>query len=325
MTLFRPTEVLFCPTTYCNLACPHCDTRRSRSVLSKAAAAKFLAQCGRAGIRRVGFTGGEPFLAPDFLYALSREAVRLGIRFDRIMTNGVWWKTRKELTGILTRLRDSGYDGSLCVSVDAFHKQDPGKLAGFIHSALSVWRRPDIVSVACVTGARDAQTRRILSGLARLLGGRPEYIGTGHACIKGRGIFVKILKIDLSPVGRASRLKNPWDGRWFKEDKCRGPGNVLFILPGGDVKPCCGYATGSGSLTIGNIKRDSARSILKNIPRNSFVHTIYNSGLSLIRKRLEKDGFKFPGKTTNHCYFCHYVLTAVPRKILNRNLDKRDL
>jgi len=321
MTRFRPTEALFSPTTDCNLACPHCDIRKSQVLLSKAAAVRFLAQCGDAGIGRVGFTGGEPFLVPDFLYTLSSEALRHGLNFDRIMTNGVWWKSRKELIGVLSRLRGAGYDGSLCVSADAFHRQDAKKVAQFLRSVVSVWRRPDVVSIAYVTGAKVKETGRKLSKLAGLLGCILKDFGSSHASIEGCGIFIKLLKIELSPVGKASKLKDPWDGRWFKEDKCRGPGNVLFVLPDGDVKPCCGYAIDSKLLTIGNIRRDSAGSILRDISSNRFVHTIYNSGLSTIRRRMEKDGVKFPGKTTNHCYFCHYILTAVPRRILDRSLD----
>lgn len=322
MAGFRPTEVLFSPTADCNLACPHCDTRKSRSVLSRSSAARFLAQCARAGIRRVGFSGGEPFLRPGFLYALSREAVILGMYFDRVMTNGVWWKNRRELAGVFSGLRDAGYDGSICVSADAFHRQDSDKLACFIKMAVKVWNRPDMISVAYVAGAKDRETRSLLLKLAGLLGGRLKSSGSRLSRIEGPGIFIRLLKIDISPVGKAEKLKDPWDGRWFKEDRCRGPGNVLFVLPNGDVKPCCGYATDSGSLTIGNIGRDSAGSILKNIPGNRFVYTVYNSGLSVLRRRLQKDGVRFPGKTTNHCYFCRYILSSIPGRILARNLDK---
>lgn len=273
----------------------------------------------------VGFTGGEPFLAPKFLAALTRRAVRRRLVFDRIMTNGVWWPDRKSLEKTLLALRDAGYDGAICVSVDAFHRQDLRKTAEFIRTAVGVWRRPDVVSAAYVGGARSRATKEKLKKLAGLLGGRLKMAPAGHGghgFIKGESAFIRISRIELSPVGKASRLKSPWDGAWFKEDYCRGPGNALFVQPDGSVKPCCGYANGQGRLTIGDIRRDSARRIIKNIGKNPFVSTIYNSGLGAIRKRLEKAGVKFPGKTTDHCYFCDYALTRVQERVLDQCLDR---
>ena len=95
---FYPKEVLFSLTNACNLRCAHCDTERGRAVLNKKAAVKFLKTCARTGIKRVGFTGGEPFLAFDLMCAISKEAVRRGMLFGRIMTNGSWFRTEKELT-----------------------------------------------------------------------------------------------------------------------------------------------------------------------------------------------------------------------------------
>jgi MoaA/NifB/PqqE/SkfB family radical SAM enzyme len=274
------------------------------------------------GIRRVGFTGGEPFLAIGFLCELARSAVMEDLLFDRIMTNGVWWPGERVLKGFLSGLRDSGYDGSLCVSVDAFHAQDLKKVARFIRTAAAVWRRPDVISIACVTGVRDEETAAILKALGRLLDAKVMKSPAGLPYIKGSSIFIKVYGIGLAPTGKASGLKDPWDGRWFKEDYCKGPGNVFLVMPDGNVKPCCGYASDSRALTIGNIRRASAQEILKSFRRNRFASTVFNSGLSAIRKRLEGSGVSFPGKTSSHCYFCEYLLTKIPKGTLERCLDR---
>lgn len=319
---FRPDEVLFSPTAACNLACPHCDPERPGSTLPIKTAERFLEGCLKAGVERVGFTGGEPFLAPKFLTALIRKAVGLGLVFDRIMTNGVWWHDKHSLEKTLSALRDAGYDGTICVSVDAFHRQDLRKIAYLICTSVGVWRRPDIISIAYVTGARSRETVEKLKKLARILGGRLKMTTAGQGYIRADGVFLRISRIDLSPVGKASRLKSPWDGAWFREDHCQGPGNVLFVLPDGSVKPCCGYASGGVRLLMGDIRRDSARDIIKNINKDPFISTIYNSGLVSIRRRLEKEGVDFPGRTTNHCYFCEYILTRIPERTLKRCLDR---
>lgn len=293
MAGFSPKEILFSPTAGCNLRCLHCTAKKSDTSLSKAAAIRFLADCRRHGIKRVGFTGGEPFLKTDFIAAVSRAAVKEGLLFGRIMTNGSWFKTKKELLSKLGLLKKSGYDGSICVSVDSLHRQDLRKVRLLIENAASIWGRPDIASIAYVRGHGDTATLRILKKLSSML---------------DRSLFVRRFPIDLSPVGAARKLKDPWrDNKWFKDDLCKGPGNVLMVLPDGSVKPCCGYAD-SGKLTIGNIKRDSIDKIIKNAANNRFISTVFSSGLGAIRRRLKRSGVSFPGKTKNHCYFCHYIL-----------------
>lgn len=318
---FRPEEALFCPTARCNLRCGHCTSAKSEKSLPLGAALKFLSGCKSIGVKRVGFSGGEPFLAPGFLCAMTKRAVRLGLKFDRIMTNGVWFRDVRSLRATLSKLRDSGYDGSICVSVDAFHRQDLRKAACFIREAAGAWRRPDVVSIAAVRGASDRTTDAKLRKLARLLGGRLTVAGKKDAAIRCSDIFIRIYPIELSPVGRAGKLKRAWGPEWFKEDFCEGPGNVLFVQPDGNVKPCCGYSEGSKFLTVGNIKDDSPKAIMKNIRKNDFVAAIYGQGLSGIRRTLVGLGVKFPGRTTGHCYFCNYVMTKVPPGILAKCLN----
>lgn len=320
---FRPDEVIFCPTARCNLSCAHCVPGFSRGTLSAAAAMRFLAGCRRAGIGRVGFSGGEPFLAPDLLVRLIRAAVREGLAFDRIMTNGVWWPRRAACAKTLGRIARAGYDGSIAVSVDAFHRQDLRKVAAFVDLAISTWRRPDIVSIAYTGGVRESRTHAILRRLAAALGASVKTFGCANTAIVSPGLFIRLLRIDLSPVGRARALKDPWDGKWFREDRCAGPGNVLFVGADGAVKPCCGYATDLSALTIGNVRRDSPAAAVRRARSDRFIATVFGSGLERIRERLAARGYRFPGKTSNHCFFCRYLLTGVPSELLERCLDRK--
>lgn len=260
-------------------------------------------------------------MALDFMRAVSRYAAARSFLFGRIMTNGVWYRNENDLRDSLDGLNRAGYDGSICVSVDAFHRQKVGKIARFIRAAQDVWKRPDCISLACAVGAMDNMTERKLKNLSIRLCSRLAGFKGQNPYIKGRELFIKILKINLSSVGRAERLKDPWDGRWFNEDRCKGPGNVFFVGPTGDVRPCCGYAAGSDEMKIGNIYNESAAVILKKARGNRFVSTVFGSGLLNLRKKLERLGFRFPGKTSDHCYFCNYVMTKVPRRLFNRCLD----
>lgn len=318
---FKPDEILFVLTNHCNLNCPHCITNKTRDILPENIALNILSKCNKIGIKRIGFTGGEPFLALDLLCRLTKQAVKINLFFDRIMTNGVWSNDKIKIKKSLSKLYRAGYDGEICVSVDAFHKQNLKTVAYFIETAVKIWKRNDVVTIAYVSGAQENKTKQKLKTLAYYLKSKYSSNLISFCTKKIKPLFIRINKIDLSPIGKATALKKPWDGTWFREDYCQGPGNILLILPNGDVKPCCGYASDLKQLTIGNIKHDSVSQIIKNIDKNRFVHTIFNSGLSKIRERLEKIGIKFPGKTTNHCYFCYYILTLIDNDILIKCLN----
>ena len=317
---FRPEEALFLHTTDCNLTCAHCHFERKKDVLPIKQALKFVSDCRKHGIKKIGFTGGEPFMAPRFMYAVIRHAVKEGMLFDRIMTNGVWFNNTRHLTMTLGALQNAGYDGSICISVDAFHNQNIDKVAHFIKAASAMAGRCDLVSITYTRGHKDGRTAAILQKLARILNARIIKVARSYPCIKNKDLFIRIYTTELSPVGKAGRLKKGWADRWFKEDYCKGPGNILFVLSNGDVKPCCGYASELPELTIGNIKKDSVSKLIKNASRNRFVSAVFTKGLTGIRKELERSGIIFPGKAPEHCFFCYHILTKVPKSILCKAL-----
>jgi len=89
---FRPNYLSFAGTYQCNLACPHCCVPIEwTDRLDITTAVRFLEQAHAEGIDTLGFTGGEPFVYPEFLVPLTRRAAALGFRFDKLMTNGVWY------------------------------------------------------------------------------------------------------------------------------------------------------------------------------------------------------------------------------------------
>src|SRR5215472_7874360 len=116
---FRPNYLSFAGTYQCNLACPHCCVPIEwTDRLDIAVALRFLEGAHAYGIRILGFTGGEPFLYPEFVQALCRRAADLGFRFDKIMTNGVWYRDAAHLEDVLHGLAASGFTGKLGLSVD---------------------------------------------------------------------------------------------------------------------------------------------------------------------------------------------------------------
>src|SRR5262249_56484913 len=119
---FRPNYLSFSGTYQCNLTCPHCCVPIEwPDRLDIPTAVRFLEGAHAEGIEIVGFTGGEPFLYPEFLYALTKRAADLGMRFDKVQTNGVWFSDEAHLVRGLTALRDAGFTRKLGLSVAKFH------------------------------------------------------------------------------------------------------------------------------------------------------------------------------------------------------------
>src|SRR5437660_12839961 len=83
---FRPNYLSFAGTYQSNLTCPHCCVPIEwTDRLDIDVALRFLEDAYRQGIRTLGFTGGEPFLYPEFLVAVTERASALGMRFDQLM------------------------------------------------------------------------------------------------------------------------------------------------------------------------------------------------------------------------------------------------
>jgi hypothetical protein len=316
---FAPQEILFASTSACNLNCAHCAVRKDRRRLSPAVAVHFLKSAKKAGLERVGFTGGEPFVDAPFLFKVAAAAARHDLFFDRITTNASWFKTAGELRRTLQKLRQSEYDGTFGVSVDAFHEGDLAKVAQFLRIAAAIWDRPDVAQIVSIRGARDRATAARLRRLARELGAKfvTRY---GRRFIKNEILLLPLAMIDIVPVGKAAEFFDPWGKKWFLDDYCQGPGHVLYVLPDGRVKPCCGYATDGERLTIGDIHTDTAATILKKAAANPYIRAVFEHGLGRIRKGLAAEGVRFPGKTDNHCWFCHYLMADVKPAVLNRTL-----
>lgn len=308
---FRPNYLLFSPTYQCNLNCPHCCVPTEwPERLDVAVAKRFTSECAAIGVKEMGFSGGEPFLYPEFLEKVSRHAARLGFRFDRISTNGAWWRDVAFLETTLKRLFRSGFTGRLALSVDRFHPVRTDLHAQFCRSAARVSGRDDILCIAYASPSPTEGLERVRT-LAQALGGVVEWSETlGRFMMVSPEVSATLNFNHLAAVERAEGITDNWDGGWFEEDYCEGPGQAFIVNPRGEVKPCCGFASDLDQLTIGNIHEHSARDLVRMGREHPYVGVVFGKGLCAVRDAiLAKDPSALPGKTTNHCFFCWYALT----------------
>jgi radical SAM protein with 4Fe4S-binding SPASM domain len=308
---FRPNYLSFAGTYQCNLSCPHCCVPIEwRERLDIDVALRFLNDAHRHSIAVLGFTGGEPFLYPEFLRAVTSRAAQLDFRFDKIMTNGVWHRNRDHLEAVLGELKAAGFTGKLGLSVDKFHGIQTARLAEFCTTARRVFDRDNIVAVSYASRSPDSGLEPI-HALAKELSAVVQWSDLLHRYLLVSDELTMTLNWNhLAPVERAERLDGAWDGTWFEEDYCEGPGQALIVNPRGEVKPCCGFASDLDQLTIGNIHKDSVAQIIRKARRHPYVGKVFREGLTSIRDEImARDPEVLPGATSNHCYFCWYVLT----------------
>lgn len=317
--MFKPEEIIFAPTARCNLRCAHCHVGRGYSgVLGVKASVKFLETAARAGINRVGFSGGEPFLVPGFIAGISRATVGLDMLFGRLMTNGLWYRDRDDLNRVLSRVAESGFDGTIGLSADSFHGSTAKKLLPFIREVFRVFNRRDCLDITAVVPQPIAkktidEANKLFASIAKGLGGnlewdragRPVRVRDGNASMPdGEALSVPINRIGLSGGKEAEQWN---DAGWFRDDFCEGPGQVLYVHPDGSIAPCCGFANERKELIIGSIYRDDAKTVINRARKMPVIRAIYNQGLGKFRQELERKGVKFPGKTADICSFCDYV------------------
>jgi pyruvate-formate lyase-activating enzyme len=308
---FRPNYLSFAGTYQCNLSCPHCCVPIEwPERLGIGVALRFLEDAHAQGIGILGFTGGEPFLYPEFVQKLCQRAAELGFRFDKIMTNGVWHQDERHLEKVLRQLARTGFSGKLGLSVDKFHGVNTPKAAEFCRVARRVFDRDTIVSLSYASRHPD-QGLEPVQALARELDAVVEWSPLLHRYLLVSPELTMTLNWNhLAPVERAERFSGAWDGHWFEEDYCEGPGQALIVTPRGEVKPCCGFASDLDQLTIGNIHRDGVKTIIRRARRHPYVGKVFREGLTAIRDEiLARDPESLPAATSNHCYFCWYVLT----------------
>lgn len=310
---FFPTELIFAPTSQCNMRCPHCFTNKEPLRLPVDDAKRLIESCVGSSIEKIGFSGGEPFLDMDFLAEIIPFAAQRGFLFDRIMTNGDWWKNKSELDEKLRAVYDAGFDGKIGLSWDSFHGQDYGRICTFIKAVIEIWDGYSLEIQSVVAPADRAETGDAFIGklhaLAEELSCRFEYTadkktGNGTAILESETVFIPVRRGKQS---FQSENENAWKSRrWFTDDFCAGPGNILFVHPDGAVVPCCGFANENSGLHIGMV-RDTFQQIMENARANAMVRLCFTDGLKSRMKTLKKRGVIFPGKTDDICTFCDFV------------------
>ena len=314
---FNPEEIIFCPTSLCNLKCAHCFVEQKNTKLNVEDSIALLEDCAKnIDFLKVGFSGGEPFLNLDFTTEICKKAVDLGLVFDRLMTNGIWWNTEDDLNKKLRAISTSGFDGKIGLSYDKFHGQPLEKISTFIKACYEIFADKNCVEILSVvdSGNKKKDTEDFLQtmedlkaelGFVKIKSKLDKKTGIGSILIQDENdAELTVYRFAQSFIPDDKIQLN--DSKWFEEDYCQYTGNVFYVHSDGNIAPCCGFANEKKELFIGTVK-DSFATLMKNASENIMVHICYDLGLLKKAKELQKLKILTKGKCNDMCSLCWWM------------------
>ena len=130
MNRYLPVNrIEFAVTYLCNSKCRHCqlgeeeERKNFPSHIDKDIAVEIVRKVGKKyNPKSIMTFGGEPLLYPEIIYAIHKEAMKVGIPVRDIITNGFWSRKTIEIQEIAEKLVKSGVNEA-SISIDCFHQE----------------------------------------------------------------------------------------------------------------------------------------------------------------------------------------------------------
>ena len=271
-------------TRKCNLRCPHCYTRsgtsRAHAGPDPKALRELVSALAAAGVRDIGFSGGEPLLRHD-LEDLMKHGHQVGVGSFGIVTNG--------LLATPERVRSLAHAGlrAAQVSIDGVDVADhcevrnckPGDYYRALR-AVRLFRDAGItVDVACILSARNAVRAPEMALLCEALGARGlrycSFVPTGRAVsrdVQQRfamtepqiDAFVLFMhKLAFHPKPPLRIMIDHGIGPWKPTGRleCNAGQRVAYCSAEGTLYPCPGLIF--DEFAVGNVFRTPVGELLK--------------------------------------------------------------
>jgi MoaA/NifB/PqqE/SkfB family radical SAM enzyme len=222
----------------CNLECNMCRRPQEKAAISYERAFAALVDAKRIGVTTLSFSGGEPFVHPDFRRILS-EAVELGFEVE-LVTNGTL--VRETDVQILERLR------CVTISVDG-----PEEVHDEIRGRAGSWRKTmrtiEILAgsraqwgVNCVVQAANAEHLEELWREVRYRG-RPSYVSFCHVEVipetRHLQASPELIEVSKKSINRI-RAKCERDQIHFNDPDFHGENTHIFSRKARRYRPLMG-------------------------------------------------------------------------------------
>lgn len=306
-------------TTRCTAACKHCcfgctprgDQLSGDVTMTLAEAKSYIDQVSAlsGGIRRLGMSGGEPFLLRHDLVEIVRYGRDKGAKRITINTACYWATSRKAALWRLRPLRAAGLD-QLDISTDDFHTEFIS--LDNVRLALEVGRELGLeVSVNSVITRKTNNQHTILAQLGDAAAGV-----TAH-------------EWKCMPTGAAQQFI-PLDDLFQKPglpaEPCPAPN--FIIRPDGDAYFCCSPSGWTPDLKLGNAKEDPLPVLWQRFCNRELYRTLMNEGPIAFVPAIEAAGqeHRLRPAYVNTCDLCHHILSdPVLAQIARANVTQREV
>jgi len=289
----------------CDLSCNHCIFRCGPAggrTMGIPRAKRYIDQAGRAGIRRIVFTGGEPFLHRRDIRILIQHAARRGID-SALITNAAWASSRNQVREYLWDLQQKGLQ-SITLSTDRYHLLD-----------VPLEKLKNVLTVAEEIGLRAGVK------IARLA--HDSVAASLYRSLRNQA--TKIHVQEISPLGRAAYLRSGLRlkrSTSFLRSGCFTPS---VLLPNGDLMTCCNLPAQDMRhedypFILGSAERESIRFLLGKRSGDPILTLLRNRGPSLLLALLvhKEPGFRSQHQALYHsgCDLCFHLFCKLPDKYL---------
>ncbi len=281
-------------TYRCTAQCKMCITESSparKEELSLEDGFHFIDQAKEFDLL-ISIAGGEPFLLLDKLQALVEHAAAHGLTVCCV-TNAYWATSHEKSLRTFKDLKDRGLT-MVKVSVDDFHQEfiPMEHVANAIRAGIQAGLQVQIQNT-CTSVNKDTRYYAF--------------------CLKAFH-NVDISKVGANedtrlPIGRCSETYPEQDFKLFEElrseySRCF---KELIVDITGEVLPCCNPLIAP----IGNLKKDSLKTILERAQSNFYFNLFKEKGPVSFARMLEKEkGISLSKlKFVNECHLCTYLFS----------------
>ena len=276
----------------CSVECsPHCSEELDEDEIKR-----FISSCKNTTIKKVSFTGGEPFIRYEVLVSLIIHCKNEGF-IPTTVTNGYWATTYEIAYKKLKMLKDCGL-ARLNVSYDHYHAKYVNK--------------NNIVNIV------KACNRLNLPFNIALIKRKGENVGDIIDSFDDDCGVVNFLTAPCEPTGNAKKNFN--DDSFIKNIEnnhmiCPYNG-IITLFYDGNIYPCCSHYIFGTKLTIGNYKNLDMTSVLDKIRNNGLLYLLRNHGFDPILN-MDIERAEIPRYLSSPCEACQILFADGVSKYSN--------
>jgi Radical SAM superfamily len=314
--------ICFLTTYQCNAKCDFCEC--GPSVKTRVALPDMLRLIDEAAdlgtVSVVIFSGGEPTLLGEDLFAAIRHATKRGL-LTRIVTNGWWGKSEAKALDFVDRLLDAGLS-EINISIDDLH-QEWIPLQSVVHAFRACYSR----RLQCLIAHKQLKGATLTQAyLSEAMGIELVQYRRGHEYTEDERcrLISTSTVIPVGPSKHAPNLNEHVRSSW--RGSCGSVLRDIIVGAGTHFLPCCGIVTKElPELVRSDLRTTSLIDAIDEANNDLILNWIALEGPAAIAEFVHsKDpSVLFADEYIGICHICNEVLSRPDvRRVLAQYIDE---